>query len=291
MSSSDSVSFIYNFSNGFAIRRGFDVWLYLAYSSFLISYFISNILYIRIVLTLGNCFFVIWSFLAEGLGVQLDTTIFNLVFILINTYQIIRLIRKMLPPKFSPFETNIYERDFAEVFSTNEFKMLINHGTLEYLSQNESQICKVGQSFKEIIYIAQLNEGFELYLLDRNDNIISRLSEGSWIGIGEYAIREDYMKNPKIREEILSGQYEVTWGVSGLLRQVKEENKEFDEKGEQRRNSERIYIETQNEKLINEKKDVYIKSERSDNLMLKKRSEGCIVYRFSLEVSNSILII
>jgi hypothetical protein len=197
----------------------------------------------------------------------------------------------MLPPKFSPFETNIYERDFAEVFSTNEFKMLINHGTLEYLSQNESQICKVGQSFKEIIYIAQLNEGFELYLLDRNDNIISRLSEGSWIGIGEYAIREDYMKNPKIREEILSGQYEVTWGVSGLLRQVKEENKEFDEKGEQRRNSERIYIETQNEKLINEKKDVYMKSERSDNLMLKKRSEGCIVYRFSLEVSNSILII
>jgi len=286
MSSPDSVQYIYNFSNGFAIRRGFDVWLYLAYSSFLISYFIKDILYIRIVITLGSSFFVIWSFLAEGLGVQLDTTIFNSIFVIINVYQIIRLIKKMLPPKLSQLESTVYQRDFAQVLSNNEFKMLVNQGSLEYLSQNESQICKVGQSFKEIIYVAQLNEGFELLLCDRNDNIISRLSEGSWIGIGEYAVREDYMNNPKIKNEILSGNYELTWGVSGLLRQVKgndnqdviSERKDFDKQ---------IHVETQHDKLIDEKRyvSVHDKKRMDNHLMLTKRSEGCIIYRFSLEVS------
>lgn len=262
MDSDYKVYMIHNLGQGFDIRRGFDVWLYLAYSSFLISYFLPNILYIRMIIALGSLFFVIWSCVAPGLAVQMDSLLFNLLYIIINVYQIIRLLRKKIPPKFSELEEKIYTRNFQEVFSRFEFKMLLDKARVEYLSTNESQICKIGQSYREVIYVAHINEGYSVELRDINNNIISNVKEGSWIGIAEYAIREDYLKNPKLRKVIMDGDYELVWEVTASIVQNNKENNEM-------------------EKVIkkNENREQY-----EDFVYLKKRSEGCIVYKFTMEV-------
>ena len=274
----DAVYMIYDFSSGWDAKRGFDVWLYLAYSSFVISYFLPNILYIRALIALGSCFFVVWSFVAPGMGVQIDTFCFNIIYVLINIYQIIRLLKKKVPPKFNELENAIYERDFKDVFSKNEFKMLINKSRVEYLSSNESQICKVGQSFKEIVYVADIHEGFTVELKDANNNFVSNVQPGSWIGIGEYAIREDYLKNPILSKAIANGEYELVWEISASIKSTNvNNNKEFTNHEEVKQNDiVRNMIVHPSHTSINIK----------DYIFLKKRSEGCIIYKFSIEVKN-----
>jgi hypothetical protein len=170
-----------------------------------------------------------------------------------------------MPPKFSDLEKLIYERNFKDVFTQFQFRMLLDKARVEYLSSNESQICKVGQSFKEVIYIAQINDGFSVELRDENERIISNVKEGSWIGIAEYAIREDYLKNPVLNKAITQGDYELVWEVSASIVQNKaNENHK-----------------TPHRHIINSKKSKNLE----EYVYLKKRSEGCIVYKFTIEVS------
>ncbi len=267
-----AVSFIHALGQGFDVKRGFDVWMYLAYSCFVISYFLNNILYIRALIALGSFWFIMWAFLAPGMGVQIDTLCFNTAYVAINIYQIIRLLKKKMPPKFSELEQTCFDRDFKDVFSPNEFKMLLDKGRLEYLSQNESQICKVGQSFKEIVYVAHINDGFCVELRDSNNNFVSNVHAGSWIGIEEYAIREDYLKNPILNKAIKNGEYELIWEISAHI-------KEFDKKGSkgQETNKEDDYI----QKMIVHPTKSHINM--TDYVFLRKRSEGCIIYKFTIE--------
>lgn len=194
--------------------------------------------------------------------------IFNFLFIAINVYQIIRLIKKKIPPKFTLLEEEVYNRDFKEVFSRNEFNLLKSYGRMEYLSSNESQICKVGQSFKEIIYIAQIHEGFSVELYDASGMFVSEVKQGSWIGIGEYAIRENYLKNAYLSKLISTGEYELVWEISAV---IKEHGK----------------VETETKKHLTNNIGASNTKPNVDNFVfLKKRSEGCIIYKFTIEVSN-----
>lgn len=219
---------------------------------------------------LASFFFVLWGLLTEGLRIQLETIIFNMFFVIINLYQIIRLLIKKIPPKFSNLEEYTYNITFKNVFSKDEYKMLLEKSNKEYLSTNQSQICRIGQSFKDIIYVAKLNNGFKIELRDVNNQIITYVEEGSWIGIGEYAIREDYLKNQDISSSIINGKYELVWGVSATI--VKNKDNEIEHRTNQ-------YYDD----------DKYIKQLMANKniTFLKKRSEGCIIYRFSLVVRNN----
>ena len=219
---------------------------------------------------LASLFFVLWAFLTEGLQVQLESVIWNIFFVLINVYQIIRLLRKKMPPKFTELEQYTYDMTFKNVFNHYEYKMLLKKARVEYLSTNESQICKVGQSFKDIIYVAKINEGFNIELRDLNNEFITCVNEGSWIGIGEYAIREEYLKNEKIANGIKDGKYELVWEVTADI--VKKNNKLDANALEKNKENE----------LLNNITD------RNKHTFLKKRSEGCIIYRYSMEVSGNI---
>lgn len=184
----------------------------------------------------------------------------------------------MLPPKFNEMEEKCYERDFKEVFSRNEFKLLLSKSKIDYLSTNESQICKIGGSFKEIIYIAQLDEGFSVILEDKEGKLISQLKEGSWIGCIEYAKKDIILSHKGLGSMIKNGTLEIVWQVSGLLRE----------------NS--LITNKLTENDVNENKDEsnaqlnqIIKSDenlKELKLFLRSRKRGCIVYRFNVEVSS-----
>lgn len=210
--------------------------------------------------------------------VQIDTCIFNGVFILINIYQIVRLIIKKLPPKFNEIEEKCYNRDFKEVFSRDEFKLLLSKSKIDYLSTNESQICKIGGSFKEIIYIAQLNEGFSVELEDANGKLISRLKEGSWIGCIEYAKKDIIVKHKDLGKLIKDGSLELVWQVSGLLREYSIGNENENKLIEGKNNGDDSNV--QLNQLI--KTDENLKELK---LFLRNRKKGCVVYRFNIEVS------
>lgn len=210
--------------------------------------------------------------------VQIDTCIFNGVFILINIYQIVRLIIKKLPPKFNEIEEKCYNRDFKEVFSRDEFKLLLSKSKIDYLSTNESQICRIGGSFKEIIYIAQLNEGFSVELEDANGKLISRLKEGSWIGCIEYAKKDIIVKHKDLGKLIKDGSLELVWQVSGLLREYSIGNENENKLIEGKNNGDDSNV--QLNQLI--KTDENLKELK---LFLRNRKKGCVVYRFNIEVS------
>lgn len=172
----------------------------------------------------------------------------------------------MVPPKFKPQEKEIYERDFKEIFNQHEFKLFLSKGKLEYLSSHESQICKVGQSFKELVYIAYINEGFTIVLEDSDENMITQVPEGSWIGIIEYAKREDYLRIPKVNKAIHDGKYELIWNISAVMRDSNFRKLSEDE------------LKTGVRKLTE------VEDDFKEFQFLKKRAEGCIIYRFSIEV-------
>ena len=260
-SSSRDIFFIAKLDQGFDIRQGFNWMLYISYSCFLVSLLFWKIFWIRSIIAFGSIFFCIWAWTVPDIAVQIDHFSFNLAYVIINVYQNFRLLKKMYPPKLTEIERTIYERDFKEVFNEHEFDLLLKKGRAEYISANETQLCKFAQSFKEIIYVAKINDGYTIVLENSKGKAFAEVNVGSWIGIIEYAKREDYIKIPELENYIQQGHYEMIWNISATLR---------DKEGR---------------KIAPE-----VNSPKEDDLLekyefLKKRSEGCIIYRFPIEVS------
>lgn len=155
-------------------------------------------------------------------SVQLDHGIFNLVYIIINVYQIIRHLRKLIKPDFDDQEKIMYERDFKDIFSEVEFKILLSKSRKDYYSNNISQICTSGQTFKELIYIAYIHEDYSVVLEDDQGKLISILKPGSWIGIIEVSKMEAIMSNPNLSRLVKEGKLELVWQVSAVVKKTKD---------------------------------------------------------------------
>lgn len=201
-----------------AIRRGFDVWMYLAYSSLLMSYVNINILIFRFWLTFASIWFVVWGFIPER-SVQIDTVVYNLIYVIINIVYCIPLIKKYLPAKLTPFEKEIYERDFNGNMSEKQFKFMIKRFESESVYAKNTQLCRAGNTFKYLIYIAKIHPGWRVNLIGINDELMIELREGSWIGIIEYVNYEQSLKEKKPSE----GPQEITWGVTATVEQLEED--------------------------------------------------------------------
>src|SRR4051812_12136055 len=89
-------------------KQGYDAYMYVAYAFLMVSYINVNILIFRMWLILSAVFFIIWGLTPER-SVQIDTLIFNAIYIIINVVQSIPLIKQYLPVKLTPLEEEIYE--------------------------------------------------------------------------------------------------------------------------------------------------------------------------------------
>ena len=133
------------------------------------------------------------------------------------------------------------------------------------MSTNATQICKVGQSFKEILYIASVNEGFRIELEDEFGHLITILKPGSWIGVVEHSKKEMIEKHPELSELVKTNKMELVWGISAI---IKKNNKD--------------------QEKIEEMKEFNIKEDNNINqlnIFLSKKQSGCVVYRFDLNVN------
>ena len=247
--------------------------------------------------------FFLFGFISPDVpGVQIDTAIFNFVFIAINIYQIIRLLRKMVPPVLDSREEVIYERDFKEVFSKQQYKLLLSKARKDYYSNNFSQLCKSGQTFKELIYVAYIHEGYSVILEDQFGKLISILKPGSWIGIIEISKREIIMNNPNLAQLIREGELELVWQVSAVIKKTSEvekmakneslkivEHNNYDRDENQEENERAVFV-GHGDKKQNLKE--LLKNDPNANQLdffVKNRNTGCYVYRFDLNVSIKII--
>ena len=102
-------------------------WLFqLANGTLLLSYLVSNMLVLRVLLTTGCIFFTLWG--AVVLDYSVDTIVWNGAFVLINLYHTCRLLAGMFPVKFDAEEETIYRHFFAPgkyFLSRNDFKLLV----------------------------------------------------------------------------------------------------------------------------------------------------------------------
>jgi len=118
-----------------------NVWIFhLANAFLLLSYLLTDILFLRICLALAGLCFTFWGALLLVPGaIALDTVIWNAIFVIINTLQAIRIIYSRRPIKF---KEKIHESIFESVFlsfgvSRLEFLSLMEASTLTKLNSGD----------------------------------------------------------------------------------------------------------------------------------------------------------
>jgi hypothetical protein len=204
------------------IKHSGSVWIYLAYTSLLLSYVFTNILFLRIFLILASVFFITFACVIGN--IFLDSIVFNVVFILINIYQSIPLFIDYIEVKLDPLEEKIYEENFKRYLSRRKFKTLISKSVLRFYS-GESEITHSGNSYTCLYYIALIDPSVDVVLLKDNVEIYT-LKENSWVGIIEFMkyLKIDKKKIEENRKKIKSsahihGNVDMKWDIDCHIRQ------------------------------------------------------------------------
>jgi hypothetical protein len=187
-------------------KGAFDPCLYIAYIFLLFSYLTTNVLILRLNLVLSAIAFIVWSCIYPATAVQVDTVVYNSLFIIINLYNSIPLFKELLPVSLTTIEEESYQRDFKDFLSRREFKYFISHFKKNESSPEQPQIVNKGTKFEGLIYVAKINKGSEIFIIKDNEKVKS-LREGAWLGVVEYMLYHE----KKIKSD------ELMWDVSAII--------------------------------------------------------------------------
>ena len=150
-------------------------------------------------------FFIIWGTVYEQKSVQVDTVVFNSIFILINIGQSIPLLKQIWHVKLTPIESIIFNRNFINFMNIRQFKHFIDHFKSDTYRANHCNIVSRGQNFRGLYYIAMISEGLEVHLKSEG-NSFKILEEGNWAGIVE---NYEYESKKYSKKEV-----EVLWDIT-----------------------------------------------------------------------------
>jgi hypothetical protein len=253
MSTIDTPTVCWQDPNRAQAKQGFDVWLYLAYCCILLSYVNINVLVFRFWLILSSVFFMVWGFVPAR-SVQVETEVYNILFIIINIVQMIPLARQVWPVSLTAFEEEIYQRDFHMQMNKRQFKRFIERFKTQNYRADKSQLCMYNSNFEHLIYIAKLAPGYKVCLYDKDSIKVQELEEGSWIGTIEYVLHQKKIEKNKNKSSF--------WDITACLEQIKD------------------YQNTNYQNTDADGKLIAI-NDNNDN-----EDSGCTVYLFDLKVSS-----
>lgn len=83
----------------------------------------------------------------------------------------------------------IYDRDFKDLFTEDEFLCLMNLALLKK-TVNKKNLAVEGECFDKIIYLATI-PSYPSIVLKTKNTVISYLHEGSWLGVVEFILYYD----------------------------------------------------------------------------------------------------
>lgn len=179
-------------------------WLFqLAQLLLLLSYLTTSVLILRTLLACAALCFVLWAWLV--LAIAVDTTIWNIIFCVINTIQALILLLQKRPIKFkhSPHE-RIYQEMFRDVgVSRHDFRQLAKMGYMRS-SRAGSYYIEAGNIVNNLslLYKGKL----ELYQRHRNRaQTVNMVYELEFVESPEWAARRNRRnsKAPRIRHSVV----------------------------------------------------------------------------------------
>ena len=148
----------------------------------IISYIQIDIMYLRIIMTATDIWFVLYGFFILNIGI--DAVIWNLILAIINLILLIPIIKQRLPIKFTKHELEFYQT--VERFLTPfQFNLLIENGEIRTYKEAETQIWLEGNSWGEIILFFRISK-HKTVVLYKEGHKMGSVSEGTWIGHAEY---------------------------------------------------------------------------------------------------------
>ena len=112
----------------------------------------------------------------------LDAIVFDCLFIVINAFLSFKLISRLIPPKFTDEQKNIYNDYFCKILKPLEFKRLLKFHRRRVYRVNSNVINK-GNCFESIFFIARVSRDSIKINVKLNGNSVAELTKYGWIGI------------------------------------------------------------------------------------------------------------
>ena len=140
----------------------------------------------------------------------IDNFLFQILFVFINIYNSIPLIKELIPPEFNPEQKELYKKYFKGFFKKVEFKYLLSKHRRRVIKVSSSFVQR-GNGFTSVFFFAKfpLDEMINVFLKKGKIKIID-LQEHNWLGIIEYInLLKDY---GELKRAINSYQTGV-WGI------------------------------------------------------------------------------
>ncbi len=152
---------------------------HLSFIAIAASFLVKDILWLRAVSILASILAIIFNYFVDAGPIWLVIG-WSIVFILINSYNIILLLQERRGVTFSPEEQEMYETVF-QGFSPVEFMKLLRIGQWREVDV-EQVLVKQGQNVDEILFIYDGRAD-----VFNNDQKINQLKDGAFIGEMELA--------------------------------------------------------------------------------------------------------
>ena len=246
------IFFIVNLCNSLAVRQYMDWFLYAAYGCFVFGQLLWSTLFLRIFIMIGCGFHLVWAFLTKMYPkVQVEHFSFNSAFFIIHLVHIIVLLYNRKDPRLTKEQENIY-KVFSKSLTKKQFLNLLSVSSILNLSKEQSNISRIGESFRDVIYLSNINENYKISVENEN-GVVEEIKSGQWIGAHEYSKRAAYLKDMKIGQKLINEELELLWNSSAKLKEINKKNDNNSEDG-------------------------------NNNIILKNRIEICTVLRVSIDV-------
>jgi hypothetical protein len=147
------------------------------------------------------------------LYIGLDAIIWNTLFIVVDTYFLIPLIKERLPIKLSKQEEEFFKT--VEKYMTKfQFKMLIDNGEQRKYYVSGSQICKEGNPCDEVVLFFRIPANRKVTAYKDNKPVMN-IEQGSYIGHVEF-ISKNTVSNTIKKAGLSSESHgkKVNWHIS-----------------------------------------------------------------------------
>lgn len=149
-------------------------WMFQMANGFLLmSYISSNILFLRIILSIGGVWFIIWMYNFEG-GIIFDGILWNYVTLLINIRHSVILFYAKRPIVFDKDREQIYLQKFKGIMPRSDFKILSKNTFIREL-RKDRYYAQRGDTCNNLSVI--ISGRIIIVRKDKEDSIMSKNSE------------------------------------------------------------------------------------------------------------------
>ena len=151
---------------------------------FLLSYWSTNILLLRIMTIIAYAFFIMWA-ISTGDKPSMDFYLYTIIFVILNIRKIVELLYKKRKIVFDDLREQIYVNTFKGFMTRNEFKDLVNISLMREITKN-AFYSKVNDKCNNLSIL--IKGKLRVYKTDENSKM-TYINENEFIDSAEWLLR------------------------------------------------------------------------------------------------------